>query len=275
MAHDQSSVWIQDLTWEDVEKYLETEENPTVLVPIGSTEQHGPHLPLGVDAYQALDVAEGIAEEAEILTTPPIWFGDADHHMAFPGTISLSSETVINLLKDIYESLLDHGFTNIITINGHRIANLSAIEIAAKETKQEHPEAFLGTFDLIRYGVRIHNKLREGDPEDGMHAGEFETSFMLFKYGDLVKRDEFEPEIHEGWTRFASNDYVNSDDTVPTASSRHDWGEDAKGHHGDPTLASVEKGKQLYEAFVTNGIEFLDDLAERQAGDSREQDLTY
>ena len=269
------TVWLQDHSWTDVEEYLDERENPTILVPIGSTEQHGPHLPLGVDSYQAIDVAEGIAEAADLLVAPPLWYGDADHHMAFPGTVSLSPDTVVSMLTDVYESLVDHGFRNIITVNGHRIANLPAIDIAGKEVRADHPEAFLATFDLIRFGVRIHNELREGDPEDGMHGGEFETSFMLLKHADLVDEDEFEPEVHEGWTRFASNDYVNSDDTAPTASARHDWSDDAKGHHGDPTLASAEKGERLYEALVDNGVEFLEDLAERQAGDGGEQDLTY
>ena len=275
MSHREESVWLQDHAWPAVESYLAEHEHPTVLVPIGSTEQHGPHLPVGTDAYQAIDVAEGIAEAANTLVAPPLWYGDADHHMAFPGTVSLSSDTVVAMLTDVYESLLDHGFRNVITVNGHRIANLSAIDIAAKEVKADHPDAFLGTFDLLRFGVRVHNELRDGDPEDGMHGGEFETSFMLFQHGELVDESAFEPAVHEGWTRFASSDYVGIDDTVPSASSRHDWPEDAQGHHGDPTLAGEAKGERLYEAFVDNGVEFLNDLAERQAGDGGGQDLTY
>ena len=279
MANTDRSVWLQDLTWQDVDEYLESEDHPTAIVPIGSTEQHGPHLPLGVDSYQALDVAEGIAEHAGVLTTPPLWFGDAGHHMAFPGTISLSSRTVISMLEDVYESLLFHGFENILTVNGHRLANLPAIDIASKSVRKEYSDAILASFDLIRANVRIHNRLREGDDEDGMHGGEFETSFMMYKHGELVKEEEFTPEVHAGgWTRFSSNDYVSIDDTVPTASSWHDWGEDALGHHGDPTKASKEKGEKLYEAFIENGAEFIEDVRERQeAGRNEdvEQGLTY
>lgn len=280
MSDTDRSVWLQDLTWRDVESYLETETDPTAIVPIGSTEQHGPHLPLGVDGYQALDVAEGIAERAGVLTTPPLWFGDAGHHMAFPGTISLSPRTVIAMLEDVYESLLFHGFENVLTVNGHRLANLPAIDLASKTVRESYPDAVLASFDLVRANVRIHNELREGGDEDGMHGGEFETSFMLYKHPDLVEEGEFTPEVHAGsWTRFSSNDYVAIDDAVPTASSRHDWGEDALGHHGDPTKASAEKGEALYEAFVENGVEFIDDVrtlreAERSDGDV-EQGLTY
>lgn len=268
------SVWLQDVTWEDFEAYVEEADHPTVVVPIGSTEQHGPHLPLGVDAYQAKDVAEGIAERADVIAAPPIWYGDAEHHMAFAGTVALSSETVISLLKDIYESLARHGVENVLTVNGHRLANLPAIEISSKQIKEEYPDVFFATVDLVRTGVRIHNELRNGDPEDGMHGGEFETSFMLYKHPELTKEEEFVEEIHGGWTRFTSNDYVSIDDSVLTASSSEDWSEDDLGHHGDPTQASAEKGKALYEDIVDNAVEFLKDLYEYRSGDDS-LGLTY
>lgn len=156
---------------------------------------------------------------------------------------------------------------NVLTVNGHRVANLPAIAIASKRVKESHPDVFFGTIDPVRIGVRIHNELRDGDPEDGMHGGEFETSFMLYRYPELVKESEFVEEIHDGWTRFTSNDFVGLDDSVITASSSHDWNEDDLGHHGDPTKASAEKGKALYEAIVDSAIEFLEDLYERRSRD--------
>ena len=98
------SVWINELTWEDVEEYLARDK--IVLIPVGSTEQHGPAGPLGVDAYAAIAIAEDAAKEADVLTTPPLWFSDAPHHLNFPGTISLKPETLINVIKDIvYEAI--------------------------------------------------------------------------------------------------------------------------------------------------------------------------
>lgn len=267
MTEELDSVWLQELSWQDVEAYLESAEDPTAIVPIGSTEQHGPHLPLGVDALEAIGIAEGMGEELNVPVCPPIWYGDAKHHLAFPGTVALSTETVISLLTDVYESLLHHGFENVITVNGHRIANLPAIGTASKQVKQDNPEAFFGTVDLLRIGVRIHNELREGDPEDGMHGGEFETSYIMHKHPELVQEDEIEPEIHEGWTRFASNDLVGIDDAVPTASTWQDYGEEALGHHGDPTLANPEKGEKLHDAIVANGVEFVEDLREKRAAE--------
>ncbi len=260
MSSPEESHRIQDLSWQAFESYVETEDHPIALVPIGSTEQHGPHLPLGVDGYEAKDVAEEIAEEAGVLVAPPIWYGDAAHHEAFPGTISLDSETVIAVLEDVYESLLGHGVSNIITVNGHRMANLPAIDIASKRTREDHPDSVLATIDLIRVAIRAYNELRDGDPEDGMHGGEFETSHMLARHPELVDETKFEPELGDSWSRFSSRDFTSVDDSIPTASSSHDWSEDALGHHGDPTKASAEKGEQLIEAIVENGVEFIEDL---------------
>lgn len=274
MAVTVKSVWMQELTWRDVEDYLEADDSPTVLVPIGSTEQHGPHLPLGVDAYQAIDVSEGIAEATGVLVAPPIWYGDASHHLAFPGTIALSGSTIVTMLMEVYESLIHHGFENILTVNGHRIANLPAINIAAKQTRDEYPEPFIAAIDVIRFAVRAYHDLRAGDEQDGMHGGEFETSHMLAFHPGLVVEDEFTPEISDRWTRFASSDYTRIDDSVGPAPSRHDWAADALGHQGDPTKASVEKGEALFERLVENGVEFVEDLREMRTGDG-EFDLSY
>jgi creatinine amidohydrolase len=110
------------------------------------------------------------------------------------------------------------------------------------------------------FGVRIYREMREGDPEAGFHGGEFETSFIMHKHPDLVKEEEFVAQAGGGWTRFTSNDYVNLDDKVLAAKSRHDWPEDALGHQGDPTKASAEKGEELIERLLDNAEEFVDDL---------------
>jgi creatinine amidohydrolase len=256
---------LNERTWQDVERYIEDRDSPTVIVPIGSTEQHGPHLPLGVDAMQAETLAGAIAERAGALVAPTIPYGDADHHLGFPGTISLSTETTTAVLVDVYESLLGHGFRNVITVNGHRVANLTAIDTAGKRVAADHPEAFFATIDPLRFGVEIHTELRDGDPEDGMHGGEFETSFMQFHYPELVREEKFEPETSETVSRFRSNDLVGNDDRVLTPSTGHDPASGHLGHVGDPTHASPEKGEALFERLVEDGVAFIEALREEQA----------
>src|SRR5262245_5017645 len=124
MATELPSVWIQDLTWEEVASYLERDK--IAIVPIGATEEHGPAGVLGVDSYVAITLAEDAAQRANVLVTPPIWFGDSEHHGGFPGTISIRPETLTLLVRDVARSLARHGFDRIILINGHKGSNLAA-----------------------------------------------------------------------------------------------------------------------------------------------------
>ncbi|MFB6148163.1 MAG: creatininase family protein [Halobacteriales archaeon] len=192
-------------------------------------------------------------------------YGDANHHLAFPGTISLSTETTTAVLVDVYESLIGHGFRNVVTVNGHRVANLSAIDTASKQVAAAHPEVFFGTIDPLRFGVEIHTELREGDPEDGMHGGEFETSFMQFHYPDLVRKEAFEPETSETFSRFQTNDLVGNGDRVLSPSTGHDPESGHLGHVGDPTHASPEKGEALFERLVEDAVEFVESVRERRS----------
>jgi creatinine amidohydrolase len=232
---------LEELPWPDVERYLDERAAPTVIVPIGSTEQHGPHLPLAVDAYQARDLAAEIAAASDTLVAPLIPYGDANHHLGFPGTVSLSTETVVSVLSDVYESLAGHGFVNVITVNGHRVANLPAIETAMQQSGERHPDVFFGAIDPLRLGVSVHRRLRDGDPEDGMHGGEFETSFMLARYPELVAEAEFVKESHDAGP-YRTLDLVGDEDRVLTPSTAHSPADGDLGHVGDPTLASAEKG---------------------------------
>jgi len=92
------------MTWEEVKDRLEKVD--VAIIPIASTEQHGPALPLGTDTYVAIGLAEDVARKAGAVITPPIWYGDSSHHMAFPGTITLRPETMIELIKDVCTSLI-------------------------------------------------------------------------------------------------------------------------------------------------------------------------
>ena len=256
---------LTERTWQDVDRYVTEQNSPTVIVPIGSTEQHGPHLPLGVDAMQAEILGEAIAERSGTLVAPTIPYGDANHHLEFPGTISLSTETTTAVLCDVYESLIGHGFQNIITVNGHRVANLTAIDTATKQVAAANRDVFFGTLDPLRLGVEIHTELRDGDPEDGMHGGEFETSFMQFHYPELVRDSLIEPEPGEASLPFLSNNLVGNDDRMLTPSTGHTPESGHLGHVGDPTHATPEKGEQLFERLVEDAVAFIQALEERQA----------
>ncbi|MFC1803912.1 creatininase family protein, partial [Thermoproteota archaeon] len=123
--------WLQEMSWPEVDEAL-THTN-IALVPVGSTEQHGLHMPLGVDTYIPMMLAEEVAKKTEVVLTPPLWFADCPHHMGFTGTITLRSETLIELVYDICMSLIKHGFKKILLLNGHTIANNPALMIAIEK----------------------------------------------------------------------------------------------------------------------------------------------
>jgi len=107
-----SSQWLRNLTWEDIKEQIKVAKG-TVILPVGSTEQHGPHLPVGTDTMVA----------------PPLWFGWSPHHMVLPGTITIRPEILIEITSDIIGSLNQHGFDKFIFVNGHRIVNVTWMQI--------------------------------------------------------------------------------------------------------------------------------------------------
>jgi len=122
---------LMDMTSEMVGEWLQVTD--TILLPAGSTEQHGAHLPLGTDAYQAMLMACAIAERANVPIAPLVWAGLAPYHMGRPGTITLRYETYVSLVSDICRSLIHHGFNRIIISLNHKgnaAAMAHAISIA-------------------------------------------------------------------------------------------------------------------------------------------------
>jgi creatinine amidohydrolase len=250
-------VWINELTWEDVEEYLKTEN--TVLIPIGSTEQHGPAGPLGVDTYAAIAIAEDCAKQTGILTTPPLWFGDSPHHLDFAGTICLRSETLINVVKDIISSLAKNGFKKFIIVNGHKGTNLSPLTIACREIHQyELPDIDIVITDPLFLATKAGEIM--STPEH--HAGELEISHVMYKNPGLVKEDKLTDvtidfdKIFGGFIKKdlfsgkgACVDYIwNSSEQKKFAPS---------GSFSASRNSSKERGKFYHDNMVENLVEFI------------------
>src|SRR5271170_992611 len=138
-------------TWPEVEAYLETSRG--IILPIGSTEQHGPIGLIGTDAICAEIIARGVGESAGALVGPTIGVGMAQHHMAFPGSVTLRPSTLIAVLRDIVESLTVHGFERFYFINGHG-GNIATVAAAFSEIYAARSMASAGT------GVPIKCQLR-------------------------------------------------------------------------------------------------------------------
>lgn len=250
------SYWIHEMTRPQVEAYLEKDD--VVLLPIGSTEQHGKHLPLMTDAAQAIAVAEGVAEEIDVLVAPPIWYGWSPFHLCYPGSFSLRPETLANVVEDVLHSLIHSGFMRAIVVSGHTTMNYVPVDPVSLRVRNE-TGAFVAVVDV---GLIAKKEIAETleSAYDG-HAGEWETSFMLFTHEELVNMSEISvnvpkvnkdlfPALIPGDPRINGNTYQ----LYPTLEEYRESSEPGEGATGDPSLATKEKGRKIYEAMVRNTI---------------------
>ncbi|MFO8060131.1 MAG: creatininase family protein [Bacillota bacterium] len=182
-------VLLQEFTRPAFEEYLEQEPNPVAIIPLGSVEQHGPHLPLGTDTYTALSISKEVANRTNSIVVQPCWPGYSPHHMGFAGTITFRAETLINIIIDTVDSLVEHGIRKIMILNGHG----GNAQIAAHAARQARRRT--GAIVLMPTGPM------GGNPEDmlqkvDVHAGAGETATALALFPDLVEMyrvDSFEP----------------------------------------------------------------------------------
>ena len=152
-----------------------------VLVPVGSMEQHGEHLPVDTDTVSAWHVARSAAsmlEHPPVVVTPPLWAGLSPHHTAFPGAISLHLETLTSLIADICANITSQGFGGIVLLNGHG-GNRSLLEALALELRHRLGVPILAAtyWDLI---PGVLEEIREGEGFSIGHSGELETSIQLY-----------------------------------------------------------------------------------------------
>ena len=169
----------------------------TVVVPLGSTEQHGLHLPLGTDAILGEAIGDGVARAlGNALLAPAITIGCSEHHMDFAGSLTLSKETFSAVVADVCRSLAHHGFGHIALIPTHG-GNFAPLAKAVRAIRPELSGVNLIAYtDLMGFMDEIFRacKAREVTPEQaGGHSGEFETSLMLSVRPDLVAMDEAQP----------------------------------------------------------------------------------
>ena len=131
-----SKFWITELTRPAFEDWLENEENPVVVIGIGSIEQHGPHLPLGMDSLAVKALIHKVASRTNSVCVHPCWPGYSPHHMGFAGTITFSWETLMGVLMDTIGSLAYHGIKRFVLMNGHG-GNTATMNLVAQTAKRE------------------------------------------------------------------------------------------------------------------------------------------
>lgn len=228
-------------TWTEVEAYLKQSQG--IILPIGSTEQHGPTGVIGTDAMCAEAIARGVGEATNTLVGPTINVGMALHHTSFPGTISLKPTTLILLIKDYVTCLARSGFTKFFFINGHG-GNVATLKAAFAETYAHLFDLNIPNSDRVQCRLgnwfmcsSVHTLTQElyGDQE-GCHATPSEIALTQYLYPEAIRQAPLPAITSSGHPIFGAVDF------------RRHYPDGRMG--SNPALATPEHGKQFYELAV-------------------------
>ncbi len=245
-----SKLLIGEMTWQEVE--LLTKKTDAVIIPAGSTENNGPHLPLALDLIVGYEMALKLSETTSIPVAPPIPWGNSSLFAKYPGTIVIRSEVLMELMKDICKSLGRHGFRRFLILTPH-MPNSWAFNIAGEAMRKEGCLAV--TVDYWRLQNKLCADLTEGKSMPGGHGSELATSILWALRPDLVRLDRMKPEV-------PSNPfYLKYSSQYPILSMYNDMKQLSKsGIFGDASKASKEKGEEIIRRCLKYLVEFCIDF---------------
>ena len=219
---------LRNLSWAEVQ-----ELDPDVAVlPVGSTEQHGPHNPVGMDSIVANAMAEEATERTDTLLLPSVEVGLAEHHRGFPGTLYVRPETLKNYVYDLLASVAEQGIEKVIVVNGHGGNTGILQEVCGQLTREQTMHAVMWMWT-------------DAYPEEEDHPGKNETSFMLHLAPELVG-EPVEGDVQE-W-----GEHVNG---TMVAHYTHEFTQN--GVAGDATEASAEHGEEFFGECVDRLVDII------------------
>lgn len=247
------SILIEEISWSAIKEAM-NEGYKTAIFAVASTEQHGPHLPTGTDAFIGDNYARRVAEKlGNALVAPTIRFGCSAHHMGFPGTITLTTQTLVEMIQDVCLSLDRHGFENIVIMSSH--GNNHGPVIAAA---QEVAPKVKATVVALAYPNQATNKMGEvydkhgiTPMEAGYHAGASETAFIMAYRPDLIDREK----LTKGYVGPYAEKFFYTVEALKRVAPI--------GVFGDPTKATKELGEDLAEVVVDRYVEVIKNELER------------
>jgi len=235
----------EHLTSPDVKEAAE--KGLVAILPVGSIEIHGPHMPTGTDSIAVYNVAKLAAEKEEAVVLPPFYYAYVPENRHFPGTVSLTAKTLLSLLEEVCDEIARNGFKKILIVNGHG-GNNEILRVFLRDSLTRKKEyrlyAMIGPWAPLG---ELTAKLSEGRTVG--HACELETSVGLYLFENLIRIDRVKQEAKLGNTNLPKG-----------IETPVDWQAYAiQLYLGDPRLATKEKGKILVDKLV----EFLADALRR------------
>lgn len=232
---------LAELTWPEVRDLAA--EVTVVLLPVGACEQHGHGMTLGTDIRLATEVCQEVSRRLHprALVAPPLPWGLSDHHLGFPGTISLHPDTFYAVLRDVVTSLLGHGFRRYLLVNGHG-GNMALTDVVCTRLRRETAVEMVGA---ITYFTLSSTQVG--------HGGEVEASYALALAPDVVRSERLRaevpaaplPDVRPAIVPWAFHELTHS------------------GNLGDPTLASAEKGRAMLAPMLDRLCEIVLALGEQ------------
>ncbi len=258
---------LQEMTWTDVRDYVE--KCDMVIIPIASTEQHGPHLPLGTDYYEALGMSKLISAQTGVVVAPVVLAGYSVYHSGFPGTLSLKPETLENVLFETAEMLMRYGFRRFMFFSYH--GGNSVIQ-------QKVMHRINHTTEAIAVAIGAGSPIQRGDyrgkDEVGdEHAGIGETSLMLYLKPELVQMDRIEmskvtysEKLQELWALSRKHPELqmvfNALRGVPVETKKggasHEMYSNGIWSFSDPKKATEERGETQVKGMVSYAVKFIE-----------------
>ena len=233
----ESRLWFDQMTSSQFAEYVRGDH--LVILPFGSIEEHGSHLPLGTDSFQCESVVKRIAAAFGALVLPPVRYGECRTTRNFPGTISLRSETVRAIAEDVLMELARNGVDNVLILSGHAgSGHMAAIKLGAQNAVERNDR--LKVMVLSDYDIAYDLAGEEFPASDG-HAGQIETSRMLAIRPDLVGEDR--PVGESRPPKFMI--LKDPERYIPT------------GVMGDPRSASEDKGRRIDDYVVRKLCELI------------------
>jgi creatinine amidohydrolase len=235
-------------------------EKTVLVIPLGSVEQHGHHLPLGTDTLLAYATSLAAAERlaGTVVVLPPPWYGFSAHHMRFAGSITLSHQTLMAMVEDIVASLAAHGFRRVLVVNGHG-GNGGIVDVlAAVLGKRHYGRMRIVGLTYFQLAAPVIAELRRSPPGGMGHACEFETAMIMHIRPDLVAHDKAKAIYPDPGSSYLSTDLLKGS-AIKTYLDFADLS--PHGTLGDPSLASPEKGAEFFAAVVAELVRFMEDFA--------------
>ena len=246
-----SSYILGTLTWPEARDRFK--EVDVALLPVGSIEQHGPHLPLDTDAFDAEYLARQVAascRDPKPIVLPLIPYGVSYHHDDFSGTVSISPDTLSRLVYEIGMNVARQGIKKLVIVNGHG-GNSPALHFASQMINRD-----AHIFTCVDTGETSDPDIAAlAETPNDVHAGEIETSTSLAVRPDLVSMEaarKFVPRFSSRYLNFSSKRSIGWYARVAKISP--------KGVLGDPTKATREKGERMWDVMIRNLVEFIEDL---------------